>query len=357
MQISFDWQCRLWGKRWTVLRLWAGSEMVNVSRIAIRTLVGTLVATDLYRALEMHLHRVGEFECLEMCVWQNWSTRTEILNFRESRHEFRPSDATTLVDELNWCPFAIMCHAIPYQHIEFGVVVFNRQHHCHRLTDFHEARHFRSPWTFADLYLHPAANIIAGEIGAHYVQHVNWERTECDTFFVLIVPRAAQFSSLIPHLLHLRIILNDNDVLKVRARASFRSIAIQSVVGVACGATCMNANVKGGRCASETGRQMNAVDVAVVSLRENDAIEGFVELQENFHPFLFALYVQCDDFRSIGHRRCPQFIGRRRRSQLLLVANLIWMDFARMQLRRKWLMLHSHMTQMCWRRWRWSMVR
>lgn len=123
----------------------------------------------------------------------------------------------------------------------------------------------------------------------------------------------------------------------------------------------MNADVECGRCSPETGGQMNAIDVAIVSFRENDAIERLVKLQKNFHSFFLAFHVQRNNFWCVGHGRCPQFVCRRRGRQLFFVADFIRLDFAQMlswcqMLRRQRLMLHTHVIQMRWgRRW-WTMV-
>lgn len=112
-----------------------------------------------------------------------------------------------------------MSHAIADEHVEFAVVILDGQHHGHRLTDFDQAGHFRSPWSFADLDLHPASDVVAGEISANDVQHVDGERTERDRLLVLVVPSAAQFAGLIPHFLDLRVELDNDCILEECSRA------------------------------------------------------------------------------------------------------------------------------------------
>jgi len=57
-------------------------------------------------------------------------------------------------------------------------------------------------------------------------------------------------------------------------------------------------NIEAGRAATQSRRQVDAVHVAVVTLGEDDAIEGFVELDEHLHAVLLALDVQGHD---LGH--------------------------------------------------------
>ena len=179
-------------------------------------LLGTLVPTYLYGALEMHLHRVGELERLEMGVGEDRRGRAKVLDLGEPRHELRPGDATPLIDQLNRGPFTVVRHAISHEHVKLGIVVLYGEHHRHRLADFHQSGDLGRPGALADLYLHPAANVVAGEVGAHHVQHVDGERAERDRLLVQIVPSAPQLSRLIPNFLNLRVILHDDNVLEVR---------------------------------------------------------------------------------------------------------------------------------------------
>jgi hypothetical protein len=111
-----------------------------------------------------------------------------------------------------------MSHTVADEHVEFAVVILDGQHHGHRLTDFDQTRDFGSPRSLSDLDLHPAADVVAGEISANDIQHVDGERTERDGFLVLIVPSATQFAGLIPNFLHLWIELNDDGVLEECSR-------------------------------------------------------------------------------------------------------------------------------------------
>ena len=149
---------------------------------------------------------------LEMGVGQDGSGRAKILDFSETGHEFGSGDASSLVHQLNGRPFTVVGHTITNQHVEFAVIVFNGQDHGHRLTDFDQPGDFGSPRTFADLDLHPAADIVASKIGADNVQHVDRERSESDRFLVLVMPSATQFAGLIPYLLHLWVELDDDGI-------------------------------------------------------------------------------------------------------------------------------------------------
>ena len=64
----------------------------------VGALVRTLVAADLYRALEVHLHRVRELEGLEVGVREHRGARPEVLDLGEARHQLRSGDAAALVD-------------------------------------------------------------------------------------------------------------------------------------------------------------------------------------------------------------------------------------------------------------------
>lgn len=85
---------------------------------------------------------------LEVSVWQYRCRRAKILDLCELWHEFGPGYASSLVDQLNWRTFTIVGHAVPHQHVEFVIIIFNCQNHGHRLTNLHQAGHFSSPRPF-----------------------------------------------------------------------------------------------------------------------------------------------------------------------------------------------------------------
>uniref|UniRef100_A0A2M4D382 Putative secreted protein n=1 Tax=Anopheles darlingi TaxID=43151 RepID=A0A2M4D382_ANODA len=277
--------------------------MVHIELLGARfaaALLRALVAANLDRTLEVHLHRVRELEGLEVGVRQYRGGCTEVFDLGEARHQLRARHATTLIDQLDRCPLAIVRHTVAHQHIELAVVVLDREHHRHGLTDLHQTRHLRRPRTLTDLDLHPATDVVTGKVGPYHVQHIDRERPERDRFLVLIVPGAAQLPGLIPHLLHLRIVLQHDDVLEVRAGVGVGTgvSVVQDVVRVAGRTALVDTDVEAGRRLAEPGRQMNAVDVAVVALGEDDAEEGLVELDVHLHALLFALHVQRHD---LGH--------------------------------------------------------
>ena len=105
---------------------------------------------------------------------------------------------------------------------------------------------------------------------------------------------------MLTHLLNLRIILDDNGVFKVGTRAGIGAITIQSVLGVASSAARIDGDVKLGISPAQTGGKMDAVDVRVVTLGEDDAVEGFVDLNVHLHQVLFASHVKADNFGHVG---------------------------------------------------------
>lgn len=110
---------------------------------------------------------------------------------------------------MNGRTLAVVSHAIPHEHVEFGVVVLDGKHHCHGLTDLDETRDLGGPGSLAHLDLHPAADVVTGEVGPHHVQHVHGEGPERHRLLVQVVPGTAQLARLVPHLLHLGHASND----------------------------------------------------------------------------------------------------------------------------------------------------
>lgn len=299
------------GRR-SVLRLRSHLEVVHILEVGVRrALLRAVVAADLDGALEVDLHRVGELEGLEVGVRQHGGGGAEVLDLGEPGHQLGPGDASPLVHQLNGSPLPVVRHTIPHQHVELGVVVLDGQDHGHRLADLHQARHLGGPRTLAHLDLHPAANVVAGEVRPHHVQHVDGEGPEGHGLLVLVVPRAAQLPGLIPHLLHLGIVLDDDDVLEVGAcpgSAGFVAVALAVVVRVSGSAALMESDVEAGRAPAQAGGQVDAVHVAVVALGEDDAVEGLVELDEHLHAVLLALHVQGHDLGHVLHRRRPDLV-------------------------------------------------
>lgn len=150
------------------------------------------------------------------------------------------------------------------------------------------------------MYLHPTTDVVSGKIGPDHVQHVDRERTESDGLLVLIVPRAPELPGLVPDLLHLRVVLDDDDVLEVRAGTGIGSVAVQPVLRVAGRAARVYADLEIYRSPAQAGGQVHAVSVTVMALAEHDPVERFVETQEHLHRVLLALDVQRHD---LGHVR------------------------------------------------------
>lgn len=153
----------------------------------------------------MKLKLIPKNTNLKMCIRKHRCTSPKVLDLREARHQFRPGHTTALINKLYGRPFTIMRHTIPDQHVKFGIIVLDREYHCHSLSYLDETGYFGCPRSSAHLDLHPATDIVTGEVCADDIQHVHWKWTEGYRFFVLIVPCTAQFPCLIPHFLHLRI--------------------------------------------------------------------------------------------------------------------------------------------------------
>ena len=164
------------------------------------------------------------------------------------------------------------------------------------------------------LNLHPAAHIVSGKVSAHHVQHVNGERSEGDRLFVLVMPSAPKFAGLIPDLLNLRIILDNDGVFKVSSGAGIGAITIQAILSVSSGTTGVDGNVEFGVGTSQTSGQVDAVNVAVVSLAEDDTVEGFVKFNVDLHQVLLASHVQASDLGHVSLGFDPSFISTTRGS-------------------------------------------
>lgn len=104
---------------------------------------------------------------------------------------------------------------------------------------------------------------------------------------------------------YLRIVLDDDGVFKVSSASAVGSITVEAILGVACGATAIDADVEVGPFASGSRRQVDALAMAVVSLREDDSVEWFVELNRHLHQVLFALHIQVDNLGHLGLRQRP----------------------------------------------------
>lgn len=208
-------------------------------------LVWAAVAADLDGALEVDFHGVRELEGLEVGIGQDRSRSTKVLDLGEPGHELGPGDASSLVNQLNGGTFAVMGHAVANEHVELVVVVLDGQDHGHSLADLDQARDFGSPGSLANLDLHPAADVVTGEVSTDDVEHVDGEGTESDGLLVLIVPGAAQFAGDVPNFLDLVVVLDNDGVLKEGAESTWVG-AIAAIGGVTDGATGATADVEVG---------------------------------------------------------------------------------------------------------------
>ena len=113
------------------------------------------------------------------------------------------------------------------------------------------------------LNLHPASHIVTSKICTNDIQHVHREGSERDWFLILIMPSASEFASLIPNLLHLGIVLDDDGIFEKGSGTGICSITIQSIFGVSSGAARIDADVKLSVVATQSSWQMYAIDIAV----------------------------------------------------------------------------------------------
>jgi len=255
------------------------------------------------------LHAVGELEGLEVSVGQDGGTGTKVLDLGEFGHELGPGDAALLVDQLDGGPLAVVSHAVTHQHVKLLLVVLDGENHGHGLSDLDKAADLGGPGTLADLDLHPAANIVAGEISTNNVKHVHGEGSECDRLLVLIMPCTSELPGLVPNLLDLGIVLDNDGVLEVSAGAGVSAVAVQTVLGVTGCAAGVDGHVELSLAASEGCGQVHALGVAVESLAEDDTIERFVKLDGDLHEILLALDVEAGDLGHIGLGLGPRVVG------------------------------------------------
>jgi len=119
----------------------------------------------LNHTLEVHIHGVREFERLEVRERYDGCRWAEVFDLLELAHDLGAHYTAVLIHQLNGSPLSVVCHAVAHQHIELALVVLDGQHHGHRLSYLHNARHFRGPGSLADLDLHPALQVVAQKVG------------------------------------------------------------------------------------------------------------------------------------------------------------------------------------------------
>ena len=143
--IIFTWNASM-GKAWTS-GSWGTIDFFTAA-FGLRA----LVTTDLDHTLEVDIHGVGELESLEVGIGHDGSGGSKVLDFVESGHDLGPCHTTVSIDKLNRCAFTIVSNAVTNQHVEFIFIVFNGEYHGHCLTNLHNSRYFRSPWTLSNLF-------------------------------------------------------------------------------------------------------------------------------------------------------------------------------------------------------------
>ena len=139
---------------------------------------------------------------------------------------------------------------------------------------------------------------------------------ESDGLLVLIVPRAPKLPGLVPDLLHLRVVLDNDCVLEVGSRARVGAVSIKAIfcnkedenlgqfifndvsTCVASCAAAVDGDVKVGVALAGLGGQVDTVEVAEVSLAEDDTVEGLVKLEGDLHQVLLTLDIEAGD---LGH--------------------------------------------------------
>lgn len=180
-----------------------------------------------------------------------------------------------MVDQLYGRAFAVVRHAVPNQHVKLILLVLDSQHHGHCLSDFHDAGHLGSPRSFAHLDLHPTLQVVTQEIGRHRVKHVHLEGLERNRLLVEVVPSAPQFSGLVPHLLYVRVVLDNDRVLHV-ATAGGLSVTGHSATGTAATgrrhAAAIQQNLERGTQVSGAGFHVHAMWIAVEACHINKKV-------------------------------------------------------------------------------------
>ena len=88
---------------------------------------------------------------LEVGVGDDRGRLSKVANLLEPAHDLWPGDAAELVDQLDGRADAVVGDAVAHQHVELVLVVFDGQHHRHRLADFDDAAHLRCPRSFSNL--------------------------------------------------------------------------------------------------------------------------------------------------------------------------------------------------------------
>lgn len=209
-----------------------------------------------------------------------------------------------------------MGDTISHQHVKFILVILDSQNHCHGLANLHDAGHLAGPWTLADLYLHPTLQVVAEKVGCDSVQHVDLERPEGDRLLIEVVPGTTQLSRLIPHFLHVRVVLYDDRILHVAAGWRRGSVSRDVVIRRRAHAARVEEDLEGRAQMTGAGFEMHAMRIRVEALAKYHTVERPIEFDVHPHMCLLALHLQMLDLRSIGRRQRPVLLVDRRRAVL-----------------------------------------
>merc|ERR1719507_2346928 len=158
----------------------------------------TRASADLHHTLEVDIHGVWELEGLEVCVGEHIGSRVKVFHFLERTHDLLSDHTALLINQLDWSSLSVVRNTVPHHHVKLVLVVLNPEHHGHRLSDLHDPAHLACIRTLANLYLHPASQVVTKEVRRHWVQHVHLVRFEGDGFLVEVVPCASNLPGLIP---------------------------------------------------------------------------------------------------------------------------------------------------------------
>ena len=135
-----------------------------------------------------YIYHASDYSYLEVGIGEYVGSGVKVLELLEGRHDLGPGDAALLVDELDGRALSVVRHAVAHHHVELVLVVLDAEHHRHRLPDLDDARHLVGVRTLPHLDLHPAAQVVAQEVGRHRVQHVHLVRLERHSLLVKVVP-------------------------------------------------------------------------------------------------------------------------------------------------------------------------
>lgn len=109
---------------------------------------------------------------------------------------------------------------------------------------------------------------------------------------------------LIPNLLHIRIILNDDGVFNVASRWRRCTVLLTVVIRRTAHAATVQENLEGRTQMAGARFQMHTVSITVEAFGENHAVKRTIEFDVDAHVSLFALHLQMLNLRTVV--RCAQ---------------------------------------------------